>query len=136
MTQTNTSTMFSRVGGEFNSSAASTRNAQAEFRPDTVTTDTSHISISAAEFDHIVTYFQKKGISESLARTYGVALIEVSKATGQAIDTLIDFNNFSETDLSGVTMATINRLRNKTAQIGYITKSDDLHQTQIKRTIK
>ena len=134
----NTLNLFSRLGGEAKQeiTQVSTRNAQAEFRPDVYTNLVNPITISSARFDSIVAFFQKKGISESLARTYGNALIEISQETGKDVSELVDFDNFSETDLNETTVTTINRLRNKTAQIGYITDADDMHQTQTKRSIR
>ena len=132
----NISKLFSRVGGEAKDTdtIVVTRNPQPELRLDTASNDTAHITMSSAKFDYIVTFFQKKGISESLARTYGVALIEISQETGKDVSELIDFNNFSETSLTDITMTTINRLRNKTAQIGYTTRQENAHY-QIQRTV-
>lgn len=129
----NTENLFSRLGGEVKVANTSvTRNAQDEFRP-TPETETEKLVISAAMFDSIVTYFQKKGVSESLARTYGVALFEISQETGKPIEDLIDINDFSTTVLSDDTIDKINELRSKTSQIGKnIIRGN---QSQIKRTI-
>jgi hypothetical protein len=139
-----TTTQFSRFGGEITQTSKSVvfRNAQpnlvapakgSEFT--SLDIPSSILGLSTVKFETIVAYFERKGVSQSLARTYGMALIEAAITTGQDVTDLIDLNTDNPNILSNDTLTHLNFFRNKTSQIGYNLADTDLQHQALKRTI-
>lgn len=87
--------------------------------------------INSAKFDGIVTFFEKKGVPATLARTYGASLLEASTRTGIDITDLVNINENNELTFSDEALEHLNHFRSKTSQIGY-----NIHQDIINENIK
>ena len=135
---------FSRFGGEITQTKKSAilKNAQ----PNLVAPDkgsefqqlgvpSSILGLSSAKFDAIVSYFERKGVSQSLARTYGMAMIEAAVTTGRDITEVIDLNNDGPNVFDNETLTHLNFFRNKTSQIGYNLQTVNSDHAALKRTI-
>ncbi len=124
--ETNAKEMIGRQGAEvtYGNRGATVKNAQPGFTPGdpTVPEIIEGVSkgISGVKLQTAISFFLSKGIPESLARTYGAALMDAAKATGKDIsDLIIQVNNAQSINFTDDALASINIQRPKTAQIGY-----------------
>lgn len=139
---TNTSEMFKLVGGETANAIGgyTSKNTQPEYRSPSKgsefsTLTTANIeSVNSMKFDTAVAFFERKGVPRSVARTYGISLIETAKITGKDIFDLIN-NEEDFTFLDDNSLVYININRPKTSQIGYKQDRTHFHNENIIRTI-
>lgn len=138
-----TRTQFSRLGGEITQTTKGVifRNEQPELvAPDkgselTLGIPSSILGLSTAKFNTIVAYFERKGVSESLARTYGMALIEAAISTGRDVTEIINLNVDGPNVFDNDTLTHLNFFRNKTSQIGYNLPGSNTEHDALKRTV-
>lgn len=132
MARNDTKELLSRLGGEvsFNSRGYQRRNTQENLRLN----DPSAIvasqplknelpSKAGKNIDVAISFFQKKGIPEQLARTYGAALVEAAQRTGKDVSELVKFDENNKPEFTDIAYGQMNVLRKKTSQIGYKTPS-------------
>ena len=91
--------------------------------------------ISGVDLDVAIAFFERKGISRTIARSYGITLLETARASGRDITDIFRTTSSGQEVLIDDALARLNFLRPMTSQVGFRQQSEPIQNFFIRRSI-
>lgn len=138
--------LISRFGGEIQatSSGFNTTGMPDGYKPGNISSNSDIFAVPSpenplsswpiAKYREAVSFFLRKGIPESLAKSYGAALIDASLATGKDVLEFMSITDSGDHIFNMEGLGRINILRSKTSQIGK-RSANSTENTLVLRTV-